>query len=178
MGRARKKTAPMDSKPSAPVVCDYESALVRGALNENEIGAVLELMPETTSPSEIAIRLNLPPQLVRKALEDPKVVQALVIKNFNAQTLWYVSVALTKLRTLIEATQDPELLLRLLKLMGNILAIGERFAKKNPVGRPKNAPVVNVGVQVTPYDQLVRAAESSTPVVDVAVVEEGEDDDE
>ena len=175
MARRSRKPTPEPAAALVPATFDYESALARGELNEDETGAILDLLLETTNAGEIALRLNLPPKLVRKTLDDPALVKSLVIRNFNAVTVWYITVALGKLKTAIDATTDPELLVKLLKLMGDNLAIGERFAKvRSPAGRPKTT--VNVGVQVTPYDKLVRtAADSDTPLLEADLV--GDDDD-
>lgn len=164
----------------ALVKFDHEDALERGYLSDEERAAVLELLTETSSALEIAVRLDLPAKMVRKLLLDPDVIREFVLLNLNSQTMWFSTVALSKLRTLIGATKNPDVLLKAIKLMSQVLAFAERVGArpKNPVGRPRTQPV---GVQVNiGYDKLVQSAtEGEEPPIDAQVVgeDDGEEDD-
>lgn len=157
---------------------DYETALVRNKLSDEELDALIDLLPETTSALEISLRLNLPQKLVRKSLEDPATLKALIARTHVSNVQWFKTVAIERVKAIVNDTKDPELVMKGLKLLADWLGIEELHRRGRSPGRPKN-PAVNVGVQVNnpgsgSYEDAVRGGGA---VATARLLPEGDSDE-
>lgn len=142
MARRRARKQPDEELPEPQTTVtkfDYEAALERGKLSDDELNAVVDQFVHTTSPVELGVRLNLPADLVREALTSPATRQAIVERALGDSVGWFSTVAVMKLRREIEATNDPDVLVKLVKTLRDVLVYSEKFTKpRRTPGRPRN----------------------------------------